>query len=59
MKQPHSIEIKAGQTALLYNNGKILIKRAYTADSRIFTTWDSFIGTAQEVENKIKELKLV
>jgi hypothetical protein len=59
MKQPHSVDIKAGQTALLWNNGKILIKRAYTADGRIFTTWDSFVGTAQEVENKIKELKLV
>lgn len=58
MKQPYSVEPKAGQTALLWNNGKVMIKKFYTADSRIYTTWDSFVGTAKEVESKIVELGL-
>jgi hypothetical protein len=58
MKQPYSVEPKAGQTALLWNNGKVMIKKSYSNDSRIYTTWESFVGTMEEVEAKIKELGL-
>jgi hypothetical protein len=58
MKDAKSLFPKANQTALLYDNGKVLLKRDYKEDSAIYTRWDSFIGTAEEVESKIKELGL-
>ena len=59
MKQPYNLNIAAGQTALLWNNGKILIQKAYKESSRIYTAWDSFVGTDEEVQAKIDELKLI
>ena len=58
MKSPYNINIAAGQTALLWNEGKVIIKKTYTSESRIYTSWDSFIGTEAEVAAKIAELKL-
>ena len=58
MNKPKSLKPLAGQTALLYENGKVLLKKSYTKDSSIYTRWDSFIGTAEEVEAKIIELNL-
>lgn len=58
MKEAQSLFPQAGQTALLYENGKVILKKDYTADSAIYTRFDSFIGTKEEVEAKIIELKL-
>ena len=58
MKQPYNLNIAAGQTAILWNDGKVLIQKAYKEDSRIYTAWDSFVGTDEEVQAKIAELKL-
>ena len=58
MKEAKSLFPKAGQTALLWMNDKILLKRDYTAESVIYTRFDSFIGTKEEVEAKIVELSL-
>lgn len=59
MKEPKSLFPKAGQTALLYENGKVILKRDYTSDSAIYTRFDSFIGTKEEADAKIKELGLI
>lgn len=59
MKEAKSLFPKANQTALLYENGTIILKRDYTADSAIYTRYDSFIGTKEEVKAKIEELGLV
>jgi hypothetical protein len=58
MKQPYNITIAAGQTALLWSGTKVLIKKTYTTESRIYTAWESFVGTEAEVAAKIAELKL-
>jgi len=58
MKEAKSLFPKAGQTALLYDNGKVILKREFKADSAIATRYDSFIGTAAEVDAKIAELGL-
>ena len=58
MKEAKSLFPKAGQTALLWMNDKVLLKRDYTLESVIYTRFDSFIGTKEEVEAKITELGL-
>ena len=58
MKDAKSLYPKAGETALLYENGKVLLKKDYTSDSVIYTRFDSFIGTKEAVDAKIKELNL-
>jgi hypothetical protein len=58
MKEAKSLFPKAGQTALLWMNDKVLLKRDYTSESVIYTRFDSFIGTKEEVEAKITELGL-
>jgi len=59
MKEPKSLFPQANQTALLYENGKVLLKRDYKQASAIYTRNEHFIGTKEEVEAKIKELNLV
>ena len=59
MKEAKSIFPKANQTALLYENGVIVLKRDYKDDSAIYTRYDAFVGTKEEVEAKIEELGLV
>ena len=58
LKPAKSLFPKANQTALLWDNGKVILKREFKSDSAIVTRYDSFIGTAEEVEAKIKELNL-
>lgn len=58
MKSAKSLFPKEGQTALVWNNGKVVLKRDYQELSTIFTSFDSFVGTKEEVETKIAELNL-
>ena len=58
MKEAKSLFPKANQTALLYENGVIVLKRDYKDDSAIYTRYDAFVGTKEEVEAKIIELGL-
>jgi hypothetical protein len=58
MKEAKSLFPKANQTALLYENGRVMLKKHYKQDSAIYTRFEHFIGTAEEVESKIKELGL-
>ena len=59
MKEPYTITISEGQTAIVYHNGKVLIKKTSAECRSIFTAWDSFIGTADEVEAEISRLRLI
>jgi tartrate dehydratase beta subunit/fumarate hydratase class I family protein len=52
------IIIKAGDSVLVYNDGKVVSNRDFKSHSAIFTKHDSFIGTKAEVEAKIIELGL-
>jgi len=58
LKDPVSLFPKAGQTALLYDNGKVILKKDYTFPSSIYTRYNYFIGTKEEVEGIIKDLDL-
>jgi hypothetical protein len=59
MKDPYTITISEGQTAIVYHNGKVLIKKTSAECRSIFTAWDSFVGTADEVQAEISRLGLV
>lgn len=59
MHNPKSLSPKANETVLLYENGKVRLKKDYTKESSIYTRYDSFIGTKAEVEAKIVELGLI
>lgn len=52
------IIIKAGDSVLVYNDGKVVSKNDYKSPSAIYTRFDSFIGTKAQVEAKIIELGL-
>jgi hypothetical protein len=58
LKEPKLLLPKEGEVVLLYTNGKVVSKEDHTEPSGIFTTYDSFIGTKEEVEAKITELGL-
>ena len=58
MKDAKSLYPQAGQTALLYDNGKVILKQDFKKQSAIYTRFDSFIGTKEAVDAKIKELNL-
>ena len=57
-KESKVIIIKTGDSVLVYNDGKVVSKKEYKSPSAIYTRFDSFIGTKDEVEAKIIELKL-
>jgi hypothetical protein len=58
MREPYNINITAGQTVLVWSGSKVLIKKTYSKPSRIYTAWESFVGTEIEVADKITELNL-
>lgn len=58
MKDAKSLYPKAGQTALLYDNGNVILKKDYTKESVIYTRFEYFIGSKEEVDAKILELGL-
>ena len=52
------INISKGQTLLFYKGSNIVLRKKYDADSSLTTSWDSFVGTDEQVDAKIKELSL-
>jgi hypothetical protein len=52
------IIINAGDSVLIYNDGKVVSNKDFKSPSAIYTRYDSFIGTKAEVESKIIELNL-
>jgi hypothetical protein len=56
--RPYDLEIKQGQTFVLHDGNRVLLKSTVTKDIRYLTSWFSIVGTLAEVEGKIAELKL-
>lgn len=59
MKDPYTINLQEGQSVIVYHNGKVLIKKTSAECRSIFTAWDSFVGTADEVQAEISRLGLI
>jgi hypothetical protein len=59
MKDPYTISLQEGQSVIIYHNGKVLIKKTHAECRSIFTAWDSFVGTPDEVQAEISRLKLI
>jgi hypothetical protein len=59
MKDPYTIKLEDGQSVIVYHNNKVLIKKTSAECRSIFTAWDSFVGTADEVQAEISRLGLV
>lgn len=51
--KPYDVEIKKGQTIVLHNGKKVILKATATTDTRYFTAWQSIVGTLAEVEAKV------
>lgn len=58
MATAYNIDVPAGKSILLYRNGKILLNEKKDVQSLIYTSSESFIGTEEEVNQKIIELGL-
>jgi hypothetical protein len=52
------INITKGQTLLFYKGSNIVLRKKYDVDSSLTTSWESFVGTDEQVDAKIKELSL-
>ena len=59
MKDPYTIKLQDGQSVVVYHNNKVLIKKTSAECRSIFTAWDSFVGTADEVQAEISRLGLI
>jgi hypothetical protein len=59
MKDPYTISLQEGQSVIVYHNGKVLIKKTFSECRSIFTAWDSFVGTSDEVQAEISRLGLI
>ena len=58
LNAPKDVTIKQGQTIVLHDGTKVILKVTATADTRYFTAWQSIVGTMAEVNAKVTELKL-
>ena len=56
--RPYNVSIKQGQSVVLHNGIKVILRTFATTDTRYFTAWQSIVGTAVEVNAKVAELKL-
>jgi len=58
MKEPYTIKLNEGQTVIVYHNGRVLIRKKYEECKSIFTAWDSFVGSEEDVNAHIQLLGL-
>jgi hypothetical protein len=56
--RPYNVLIKQGQSVVLHNGIKVILRTVATIDTRYFTAWQSIVGTEAEVNAKVAELKL-
>jgi len=56
--QPYNVTVQPGQTVLLHNGTKVILKVTATKVVRYFTAYQSFMGTLAQVDAKIAQLKL-
>lgn len=59
MKEPYTVKLEEGQTAICYHNKRILIRKTYDECRSIFTSCDSFVGSENDIESHIQLLGLV
>ena len=57
-KNPREVSIKQGQTLVLHDGAKVLLRVTATKDVRYFTAWLAIVGTSSEVDAKVAELGL-
>jgi hypothetical protein len=55
---PRDVSIKTGQTIVLHDGFKVMLRAIAAKDTRYFTAWQSIVGTEAEVNAKIVELNL-
>jgi len=55
---PADVSVKAGQTIVLHDGQKVILKAVASKDTRYFTAWLDIVGTEAEVNAKVAELKL-
>ena len=55
---PADVSVKQGQTLVLHDGAKVLLRVNATKDVRYFTAWLAIVGTESEVNAKVAELKL-
>ena len=58
LNAPKDVTIKQGQTVVLHDGNKVILRAVAAKDTRYFTAWQSIIGTEAEVNAKVAELKL-
>lgn len=59
LQNSKTVEIEEGKFAILYDNGRVIVKKKNNKASTIKTKYDYFVGTKEEVDAKIKELGLI
>lgn len=57
-KGPRDVTVKAGQSLVLHDGGKVLVNVKATKDVRYFTAWQAIVGTEAEVTAKVASLGL-
>lgn len=55
---PYNLTVQPGQTLLLHNGTKVILKVTATKAVRYFTAYHSVIGTLAQVNAKVTELNL-
>lgn len=58
LPSPREVGINAGQTIVLHDGTKIVLRAVATKATRYFTAWQAIVGTEAEVNAKVAELKL-
>ena len=56
--QPYNVTANQGQTILLHNGSKVILKLTATKPMRYFTAHLSYVGTLAQVDAKIAQLQL-
>ena len=58
MMAPRYVAVSVGESLLLWHEGKIILRVTALKDTSYFTSWDAFVGTPQQVQDKVIELGL-
>ena len=58
LPSPREVSIKAGQSIVLHDGTKVIMRAVASKSTRYFTAWQAIVGTEAEVNAKVAELKL-
>ena len=56
--RPRDVSIKAGQTIVLHDGRKVILRAVATKSTRYFTAWQVILGTDAEADKAIADLGL-